>query len=158
MNRFQIKYAYTILLIIAVSIVLSCTKETTCDQSMKSLVKMGFYNLNNQKEVSVSFNDVTVYGINNDSLLYDSSDNVKSISLPLSQVQDSCAFVLCIGSVSDTFKYVYTRDLRIVSAECGFATLFTISNFETTTHKIDSIHIVNPVINTIEAENIKVYY
>src|SRR4030042_6792559 len=145
MLRSWIKYTQIVIIILVVSITLSCNKEIDCEQSTQSRVKMGFYTVTDQKvDSAVGLYDVTLYGISIDSLFYNSNDNIYSISLLLSQLQDSSSYVLRIGTISDTLEFEYTRDLRFISTECGFATSFTINNFETTKHIIDSFQIVNP--------------
>jgi hypothetical protein len=157
-NRLTVKHLFLALFSITAILLSSCTKETTCDQSVRSQVKLKFYTVSDQKIDSTRLNDVTLYGVNNDSMIYYLADNLYSVSLPLSMIQDSCAFVMQTGTVSDTFKFEYSRDLHFTSVECGFADSFTIISFETTNNKIDSFHIANPIVNPIEVENIKIYY
>jgi hypothetical protein len=145
-------------LLICIILVSSCSHKTECDETLNSSADIGFYTITNQSEVSAVFDNVTALGVQSDSLLYNESDNLSSVFLPMDHSLDSCIFVMRIEAVTDTLKFRYTRKLDFISENCGFSTEFTLIKLETTNYLIDSVKIVNPVINRSQSENIKIYY
>lgn len=137
----------------------SCNEELDCNEfTVFPKSKIGFYTITDNKVTSAAYNDVSVYGLARDSMLYDDVDQVSTISLPLSQTQDNCLFVMKIGDGYDTLRFNYTRDLDFVSKECGFSMRCTIFKFEFTTHMIDSAQIIYPYVHTTEIENIRLFF
>ncbi len=137
----------------------SCDKELDCNEStIFPNGKVRFYTITDNKITEVAFNDVSVYGLPRDSMLYDHVDNVSEIALPLSQTQDNCLFVMKTGAGYDTLRFNYTRDLDYISKECGFSMQCTIYKLEFTTHLIDSAQIINPHVPASETENIRLYF
>jgi hypothetical protein len=155
MSRFQ---KYFVLLAMTALLIMSCARNTACDESLNSSVNLQFYRITDGEEETASFDNITAYGLNSNSLIYDLKDSLSSVFLPLNQLQDNCIFVLSIESIVDTLWFDYTRKLDFISENCGYAMRFSITSMEATHHLIDSISIINPVVNNNESENIKVFY
>lgn len=152
-------YTIQVLLLSTGLVFFSCDKELDCNESTnlpKSSVQ--FYTVIDNKISEAVYDDVSVYGLERDSMLYDQVDNLGTLSLPLSQTMDNCLFVLKIGADYDTMRFNYTRNLHFISKECGFSMRCTIYKLEFTTHKIDSAQIINPYVPAIETENIRLYF
>ncbi len=159
MKKQSVLYIIQVLLLSTGLVFFSCDKELDCNEStIFPKGKVNFYTLTDSKITGVAFDDVSVYGLPRDSMLYDTVDMVSALSLPLSQTQDQSLFVLKIGTGSDTLRFNYTRDLDFISKECGFSMRCTIYKFEFTTHMIDSAQIIYPYVHTTETENIRLYF
>ncbi len=153
--KFKNRYIAYLLCFITVS---SCLHKTECDETVNSSAKLGFYGIVNKKAVSMTYDNVTVYGLSSDSLIYNDVDSVRSVTLPMNHSADSCIFVMRVESVTDTLMFRYTRKLEFISENCGFSTEFRLTELETTNHNIDSVKIENPEINSSKSENIQIYY
>lgn len=136
----------------------SC-KETACDLQTKSLLKIGFYTKIKDVAVLTPSDSLTIYGIGKEGdLLYDTSNNISSVYIPLSQNQDFSSFVINSNDTLDTLSISYTRTLKLISQECGFATIFEISSATLSKNRFDSIKIIKPIIDTEYEENIRIYF
>jgi hypothetical protein len=153
-----ILYLTQVLLLATGLVFFSCDEELDCKETTIPKSKIGFYTVTDSKITSAVINDVSVYGLSRDSILYDTVDKVSNIALPLAQTQDNCMFVMKIGNGYDTLRFNYARDLDYVSKECGFSLKYTIYKLEFTTHMIDSAQIINPYVPTTETENIRLFF
>jgi hypothetical protein len=154
MTKASAQYFAILIAVFLICITLSCTKEKNCDQSLISAANISLY----VGADAVNVDQLSIIGLNNDSILLNSVNDVHSFSLPLSQLQNNCAFLLQIGTSVEILSFDYTHDLEFISEECGFSSSFTITKFEPTTSTfIDSFEIIDPVVNISETENIKIY-
>ncbi len=136
----------------------SCESEESCEQSTVSVLNAGFYSIPDSLPESTSVDNLTVYGIGRaDSLIYDQASSVGSFVLPLSPSCDTTGFVLTLGAVTDTIRFLYSRELHMLSMECGFATYYYIERINNTTNTIDSVSVVNEKVTTGDDENIQIY-
>lgn len=132
--------------------------EKTCDEKTDALLQIGFYKNSNNKVILTSIDSLTIYGINvADSNLYDKK-NISTIFLPLNQNNDICSFVFNSNDTLDTLTFHYSHDIRFISKECGFASVFNINNIDFTKNKLDSIYIVNRNIDNEYEENLRIYF
>lgn len=158
MKNQLIQYITQVLLLATGLVFFSCDEELECKESTIPNSIIGFYTVSDNKVANALLNDVSVYGLSRNSMLYDAVDNVSEIVLPLSQTGDNCMFVMKIGAGYDTLRFNYTRDLDFVSKECGFSMRCTIHKLEFTTYMIDSAQIIYPYVHTTETENIRLFF
>ncbi len=71
--------------------------------------------------------------------------------------RDSCSFVICYNGTTDTLLFSYTRNIRLLSFECGFLQEYSLSHIFTTNHQIDSVAIMDSLVTNIDHENLKIY-
>ncbi len=136
----------------------SCESEKSCEQPTVSMLKAGFYSVQDSIPEAASVDNFTVYGIGRaDSLLYDQANSVVNFDLLLSPSGDTTGFVLTLGAKTDTVVFLYSRELHLLSMECGFATYYYIENINNTSNAIDSIKVVNKKVTTGDEENIQIY-
>ena len=136
----------------------SCESNESCEQSTVSLLNAGFYTIVDSIPESTKVNDFTVYGIGRaDSLIYDQSNSIGSFVLPLSPSCDTTGFVFNLGAETDTIIFLYSRELHLLSMECGFATYYYIERIDNTSNTIDSVIVVNEKVTTGDDENIQIY-
>ena len=136
----------------------SCESEKICELSTVSILNAGFYSVPDSIPEAVSVDDLTVYGIGReDSLIYDQASSVGSFVLPLSPSSDTTGFVFTLGADTDTITFLCSRELHLLSMECGFTTYFYIERIDNTSNVIDSISVVNEKVTTGDDENIQIY-
>ena len=136
----------------------SCESEESCEQSIVSALNAGFYSVPDSIPESISVDNFTVYGIGRaDSLIYDQASSVGSFVLPLSPSCDTTGFVFTLGVVTDTVTFLYSRELHLLSMECGFTTYYYIKMTDNTSNVIDSISVVKKNVTTGNDENIQIY-
>ena len=140
-----------------VSICLSCNINRPCDEQIRFPVNTGFYYISDEEVKDTILEDITVFGIGReDSLLYD-RDTTNAISYRLSPYVNATEIVIVFGSLYDTLTFDYSRELRMVSPECGFAFLFDIRELSNTSNFIDSISLIDPKLEEIETEHLKIF-
>ena len=136
----------------------SCESEESCEQSTVTALNAGFYSIQDSLPEAASVDGFTVYGIGRaDSLIYDQANSVSSFDLPLSSSCDTTGFVFTLGTETDTIRFLYYRELHLLSMECGFATYYYIERIDNTSNVIDSISVVNEKVTTGDDENIQIY-
>jgi hypothetical protein len=137
---------------------LSCKRN--CDFVPVSSAGVRFYTISGtRQEVTKNFDSIYVYPLNlEDSILYDWARNVNSIRLPLSPFEDFSSFVFKLNDVTDTLQIYYKRQLYFVSEECGFSVNFYLDSILFTPNQIDSAIIIQPIVQAINEEHIRLYF
>jgi hypothetical protein len=167
------KKSIFILLISSLLLNVSCTSDETCIQTKYVKLTAGFYHVhyndttNIYTRSSLSIDSLTVQGLKVDSLtgqyhlidsiLYNNKKSVSSINLPLSNRSIQSKFKLKFNTVLDTMTIYHTNLNDYLSLECGCIKLHSIDTVITTHHYIDSVRIIIHDVNTINAENIRLY-
>ena len=109
----------------------SCESEESCEQSTVSALNAGFYSIQDSLPEAASVDGFTVYGIGRaDSLIYDQANSISSFDLPLSSSCDTTGFVFTLGADTDTIRFLYSRELHLLSIECGFTTYYYIERID----------------------------
>lgn len=143
--------------LLLVSICLSCNINRPCDEQVRFPVNTGFYYFFDEVLKDTILEDITVYGIGReDSLLYD-QDTTKAISFRPSPFVDTTEIVIVYGTLYDTLTFYYSRELRMISTECGFAFLFDIKELNNTSNFIDSVSLIDPKLEGIETEHLQIF-
>ncbi|HNW50253.1 MAG TPA: DUF6452 family protein [Prolixibacteraceae bacterium] len=138
----------------------SCTNPP-CENTAGVKVNLGFYHFNGKTLKDTLIDSLSIYLVNGSSTLYrnGTEGEIDTISLPLSIVNDSSAFVFQFRSKErDTLTFRYTQYLKLVSHECGFVTYYNITGCETTRHQIDSVWVRKDLVEYGDDENIKIYF
>jgi hypothetical protein len=136
---------------------ISCT-QGACFEETESYLKATFYT----GEVTpqpLAPDTLTLYGLNNDSLIYNKSVNIQPALIPLNASTDSCTFVIQINGVNDTIEFQYSSYPHLISKECGYTFyhhLDTVKNY--TRHLIKDIYTGNTTITNLNVENIRIFY
>ncbi|MCF8360326.1 MAG: hypothetical protein K9H26_16350 [Prolixibacteraceae bacterium] len=121
----------------------------------------GFYYFDGSELTDTLFNSLDVFASANtdSSLLNETGSAVGAVQLPLSMIDDSSMFIFRFDSLSsDTLVFYHTKNLHLVSHECGFVHFFEISGAEYTHNNVDSLWIRKSLIEYGEEENIKIYF
>ena len=137
---------------------LSCTPGS-CFEETESYVKASFYT-REVVEKRTAPDSLTLYGLNNDSLIYNKKASVQPALIPLNSSADSSIFVIKINGVSDTIKFIYSSSPHLISKECGYTfyhhldTILPLKRF----HAIKDIFYANKTITNLNVENIRIFY
>ncbi len=135
-----------------------------CEDIATVPVRIGFFEDNNTDDpIAVSLDSLTVYGLGNDSLIYNNRPNVAQIELPLNSQQDSCAFIFILPQAPseflqlDTIWFYYDRKATLISMECGFSTFYELNDISYSKNRIDSISLDNLNVRNTLDEHIKIF-
>ena len=149
--------ARIIVSLVLVFVCFSCNINRPCDEQVRFPVNTVFYNIYDEEMKDTILENITVYGIGReDSLLYD-QDTTRLISFRLSPYVDTTEIVIVFGLLYDTLTFYYSRELRMISPECGFAFLFDIRELNNTSNFIDSLSLIDPKLEDIEAEHLQIF-
>ena len=97
----------------------ACADSSDCRYIDNRKVKLSFVQEKGKVFVDSTVSKLSVIILENGKLLYDSV-SAKTISLSLSQNNDTSIFILKLDSVSDTLTFFYKRELEMSSSDCGF--------------------------------------
>jgi hypothetical protein len=157
MNRKNLLFFLISLIII---FIYSC-EAPPCEDTNGVKAKLGFYHFDGNALKDTLIDSVNIY-LKNDSLTHffnGTKTKTGSISLPLSMITDSSTFIFKFGSsATDTLTFRYTQYLKLVSHQCGFVNFFTITNYKTTTNRIDSVWVRKDLVEYGTEENVKIYF
>lgn len=143
----------------------ACINEEVCEDIATVPVRIGFFTENNAADepTPITLDSLTVFGLGNDSLIYNNQFNISQIELPLNSQQDSCAFIFVFPQVPaeillhDTIWFYYSRKATLVSMECGFSTFYELKNISFSRNRIDSLSLDNINIRNTLDEHIKIF-
>lgn len=156
----------------------ACTTDETCTQTKYVKLTAGFYHVNDTTFIAsaIILDSLTIQGLKLDtvtkqyhlvdSILYN-KQNVSSIDLPLNTFSLQSKFrIKYSDSAMDTISIYHQNFNDYLSLECGCIEIHSIDTVTSThhfidtkqLHYIDSIKILNHNVNTINAENIRLYY
>ncbi len=135
----------------------ACNLKKGCDKPTKFPVETGFYNSFSLSLRDTILEDITLYGIGReDSLLYNDIDTNR-LKYRLSPFSDTTKIILHAFSKVDTLTFYYTRHLELVSQSCGFAMFFDIKEINFTKNFIDSLFIIDHLLDASKTEHLRVF-
>jgi len=133
----------------------SCTNNSVCDEVNSSELVARFKTVESGISNDTVISGVTMYGIRDgkpDSLLIDSL-TLSRIVLPLDSHHKFSRFVVSINEKRDTVKIVHSTDYVMTSYACGFASVFTINSLIFSKRMIDTIEIIDAIVDTEPDQN-----
>jgi hypothetical protein len=133
----------------------SCT-QGSCFEETESYLKASFYNYETRK-ITVP-DSLTLFGLNNDSIIYNKSEKVQPALIPLNASMDSCFFVIIINGVTDTIQFRYNSSPHLISKECGYTFYHHLDTVIPKYHAIKEIYTSSKSITNLNVENIRIYY
>jgi hypothetical protein len=136
-------------------ILASCT-QGSCFEETESYLKASFYRYESRKPAIPD--SLTLYGLNNDSIIYNKSAKVQPTLIPLNASLDSCIFVIIINAVTDTIQFRYNSSPHLISKECGYTFYHHLDSVIPKYHAIKEIIINNRTITNLNVQNISIYY
>lgn len=102
----------------------------------------------------IVWDSVSVWGVGNDSLLYNNSYAVGTLGLPLRGDVSLTAFVILWHNTYDTLYIHHDNTRKFISSACGCAIYHTIDTAWAAGTFIDSLYIVNSSVETTQQTNI----
>jgi len=162
-----------IIFIFSILLNISCTTDVICTESKYVKLNANFYHViyNDTTKIrtvyQLSLDSLTVQGLKKDSvtgayqpvdsILYKNQNGIVPIYLPLNNYLPESVFRFKFKTISDTMT-IYHKNLNdYLSLECGCIVTHSIDTIITTHHYIDSLRIIIHDVNTINAENIRLY-
>lgn len=129
----------------------ACTSDDQCRKESIVNMEITFYNDSTLQKASVD--SITIYGADNDSILYNNQKSVSSVALPLQKTKDETRYVFTNGQYSDTLTIKHTNSDNFISIECGCFVYHNITDAFSNNTWIDSIAIINPDVTTANYED-----
>jgi len=159
------KYITHIILVIWTLVGISCNTDEGCRKDKYVKMQLGIYHVTHNATTNVNtatylnVDSITVKGIGVDSVIYNNTKNIHSITLPLNKQTEESKFQVTINSTTDTITILHTNYNTYLSLECGCIKTHTIDAVLTTNHFIDSASIIIHDVNTSTSakEHIKLY-
>ena len=134
----------------------SCTPES-CFEETESFLKVSFYDDVTKKLRAPD--SLTIYGLNNDSILYNNIRNVQPALIPLNTTEIKCVFIITINDMTDTVEFSYSSYPHLISKECGYTFYHNLDQEPIfTSNAINNIYISKSIITTNNEENIRIFY
>lgn len=114
---------------------------------------------------AVSIDSMRVAGVDApaDSALATGNSPISRIYLPLRSDHSSTAFAFTylqkqLSGISDTLFLTYVSAPRFISEECGAVYEYTITGCRHTSHVLDSVAILDPLITNVDATRIRLFF
>jgi hypothetical protein len=139
-----------ILLFILSILATSCISVEICDDDNNSIMVAKFMTMKDELPADSTVASLSLYGIREgrpDSLLYNNQLATNIFEVPLDPHHDITRFVLQINEQTDTLELMHTKELYMISYDCGFGNLFTLD---------DNIGTSSGVIKSAEIKDEKV--
>lgn len=159
--------AQTLLLALFTGALLTGCNTSGCTENRSALPLAGFYSSATGKSVVLDSLAIGGVGAPGDSLLLKAGRSAYNLYLPFRSDRSSTSFRFHYDYPSqgldnpefdDIVTFRYSSTPYFASEECGAYYIYTIEDVEYTTHLIDSVVVIDPVINNVELERIKVYF
>lgn len=153
-----------LLAVLAVSLGFVSCNNKECFNNQSTIPLAGFYSMQTQNAITVD--SLTVYGVGapGDSLLLDNGQ-ASTLYMPMPLSGNSVSYVFHYNSkaldyieLNDTLTIQYDSYPQFVSEECGAIFKYDVTDFNYTTHLIDSIAIPTMEFNNVDVEVIKIYF
>ncbi len=113
------------------------------------------FNLYKTETESSASSLLTIKGVDNDSIWLELTI-ANSYLLPLGTSQSN-SFHMLIDSVADTLTIYYNYQLAYESIESGFYYTYHLNKVESSKHKIDSVALIDTIVNELPHENIQIF-
>ena len=108
---------------------------------------------------SAEASSLTVKGVTpTDTIEFVDAESVSSFSVTLDPSSDKSVFYITLDGISDTAVIFYTRSPHLVSPECGYTFISSITGLMTTHNIIDTLIIENSNVNLNGEKNLHLFY
>lgn len=137
---------------------LACQNDPVCPEMELPALSITFHTITDGVLVDYTAENLAVYGLGIDSLLYQTPNQIKSIQLPLRRDTDESRFIFEQDFVYDTLIVQYSRHFRIEEVRCGMDVEYEIIQTSTKGDLIDSSRIIQPIVNLETESNVEIYF
>lgn len=136
----------------------SCRPDTVCRQDIDVVAGITtewvLTDTAGNATQQAAWDSVSVWGIGNDSLLYDNRYAVETLALPLRTDSALSTFVILWHDAYDTLYIHHDNTRKFISSACGCAVYHTIDSTWVAGTFVDSLYIVNSSVETVQQTNI----
>ena len=146
---------FRILFLVLSVLAASCVTVEVCEEESVSELVASFKTMEEGVAADTTVNALSLYGIRegkNDSLLYNGLP-ASGFMVPLDPQQDHSSFVMQIDTLVDTLHVYHEHEIYLISYDCGFASLFTLDQLDTSTGLILKDSIISDMIDAENEEN-----
>lgn len=138
---------------------------TGCTDNRSSLLLAGFYSMSTQSAIALRDVEIGGVGAPRDSLLQSAGETDAEVYLPLRHTATSTSFfirylqedIADLG-LADTITLGYTSEPYFASEECGAVYRYHIRSLDYTRLLIDSIGLLDSVINNVNMQKMHIYF
>ena len=149
----------TLACLIIGAIVSSCSDESDCSLDGRLLLNCTIDTIIDGQSRSHTLAALSITAVSTDSVIFNRGTNVRGVSLPLQYTVDTTALVLHYSAEErDTLIFKHTNVPYFISMECGYEMRQSIKEMKHTTHRLDSVSIVNFNTNANGTKNISLIY
>lgn len=67
-------------------------------------------------------------------------------------------FVDSVLEITDVVSFIHSREVKLNDLECGFINEFDLNAIYYTNHFMDSIYLLDTLINSVEKDHVKIFY
>jgi hypothetical protein len=143
-------------------LIISCKDDYSICNPVKDIRFIGaFYQRIGGIDVPTPAPSFSVSLLNSASLIYNNQPNTLEFAVPLNEFADTSRFVLSLGNgqPKDTLTVVYSSQKNTTDGNaCGIIVVHTISGLYSTRNTIDSVKLIQPLVNTNPVQNAKIYF
>lgn len=143
-------------------LIASCKDDYSICNPVKDVKFIGgFYQRTGGADVPYPAPSFTLTLLNNTSLIYNNQPNTIEFGMPLNELTSTSQYVLSLGNnlPKDTLTIIYSSQKSTSDGNaCGIIVYNTISQLYSTTNTIDSVKLLQPLVNTNPVQNAKIYF
>lgn len=136
----------------------SCRPDTVCRQELNITAGVTtewvLADTMGNATKQIAWDSVSVWGVGNDSLLYNNRFAVETLGLPLLGDSSLTAFVILWHEAYDTLYIQHDNTRKFISSACGCAIYHTIDTAWVAGTFVDSLYIVNSSVEAVQQTNI----
>lgn len=137
---------------------ITCTTTENCNEEKSVNMQFGFYTNTSTSTTELSIDSIWVRGLGVDSFLYKKKTAIKSILVPLKDLDIHTDYIVRFNNITDTISVFYQSNKQYyLSLECGCVVSHTIDEVIFTKNFIKSVIIKNRNINTLSTENVQIF-
>lgn len=136
-----------------------------CTDNRSSIPLARFYSSSSLKEISLDSLEITGVGAPDSAILVVPGTKVSEIHLPMRATAKTTAWCFAYHwadldspANNDTISFSYDAEPYFASDECGAMYRYRITDMTHTSHLIDSVALVSPLITNIDDVDIRIYF
>lgn len=145
--------------------ILSACNSSGCLDNGSALPLAGFYSSATARAIAVDSLEIHGVGAPRDSVLLKVARGVSQVYLPFNpsarQVSWCIAYrqkALDRPEMNDTLTFDYDPVTYFASEECGAMYIYRVTSVSHTSHLIDSVKVIDPLITNVELERIRIFF
>jgi hypothetical protein len=143
-------------------LIASCKDDYSICNPVKDVKFIGgFYQRIGGADVPSPAPNFSLSLLNNTSFIYTNQPNTIEFGMPLNELSDTSRYVLSLinGQPKDTLTIVYSSQKSTSDGNaCGIVVVHTISGLYSTRNTVDSVKLMQPLVNTNPMQNAKIYF